>query len=300
MSSEQTKAIEVKAERIINVDNSRYAMLLDTAKFEQIWRASKMYAAMSVVPDHYKGKIENCFLAINMAMQFNVDPFMLMMKSYVVGGKLAMEGQFIIAQMNARGPFTGPVQWKFERDGKKIKSCTAYATHKITNELCEVTVTQEIVDAEGWAKKSGSKWLTMPEQMYRYRSASWLANVFCPEVKLGIMSVDELEDIGEQKSTQPTRKPSNLEQRLTKPVEATITDSPAVAVEEPHSQSVEATGKDSLQVEAEPAEKMKEPRYFCKKCDIDVEESDMKGKAKNLCPNCLRDDNIVDREAPKI
>ena len=97
--------------------------------------------------------------------------------------------------MNKRGPFTGPIQWRFEGEGDD-RTCIAYATHRATNEVCEAPVSWRMVKAEGWLNKDGSKWKTMPEQMFRYRSATFLARLYCPEVMMGIRTVEELEDIG--------------------------------------------------------------------------------------------------------
>lgn len=73
------------------------------------------------------------------------------------------------------------------------RQCTAYATRH-TGELCEAVVSMEMAKAEGWLGKAGSKWITMPEQMLRYRSAMFLARLYCPEVVLGLQAADELED----------------------------------------------------------------------------------------------------------
>jgi hypothetical protein len=51
-----------------------------------------------------------------------------------------------------------------------------------------------MVDGEGWSKKSGSKWLTMPEQMFRYRAASYWAKVYAPEISMGFPTRDEMAD----------------------------------------------------------------------------------------------------------
>ena len=80
---------------------------------------------------------------------------------------------------------------------------TAFATHKKTNQICEATVTWDMVVAEGWnldkTMKSGgvqkSKWNTMPDVMFTYRSATFFARFYCPEVLLGMQTKEELYDI---------------------------------------------------------------------------------------------------------
>lgn len=200
---EEQKDLAKRKITTISTDESSVAVYLDTAKFDQAWRAANLLSKTDLVPAQYKNKPENCFLAFTMATQVGANPFMFMQKTYVIQGKLGMEAQLVIALMNSRGPFTSPVQWEFAGEGKTRK-CTAFATHKVTGQVCKATVDWNMVELEGWNKKPGSKWLTMPDQMFQYRSASFLCSLYCPEVKMGLPTVDELMD---------TFTPEELEQR---------------------------------------------------------------------------------------
>jgi len=178
-------------------DTGMFANLLDTNRFKQMYAIAKLFASSELVPTQYQGHPSNCMVALQMAFRMEVDPMMFMQNTYIVYGRPGIEAKLAIALVNSRGPFNGPIQWKFEGNGKNRK-CTAYATHKITEEVCEVEIPWSMVEAEGWDKeKKGqkSKWVTMPDQMFRYRSAMFLARLYCPEVLLGMHSVDELRDI---------------------------------------------------------------------------------------------------------
>lgn len=199
----QTSAIEQAKPatlRIVTQDDSAFANLLDTAKFEHMWRVATIYAASKIVPAHCQGDRETCFVLIQMAVRLGVDPLMFMQKTFVVQGKPGMEAQMAIALVNSRGPFTGAIQWKLEGEGSS-RQATAFATHKETGEICHCTVSMKIAEAEGWLGKSGSKWKTMPDQMLRYRSAAWLARLYAPECLMGMQTLDELEDIGAERQT---------------------------------------------------------------------------------------------------
>ena len=52
-----------------------------------------------------------------------------------------------------------------------------------------------MVKGEGWLDKSGSKWKTMPEQMFTYRAASFFARKYCPDVLMGLQTVEEVRDV---------------------------------------------------------------------------------------------------------
>jgi hypothetical protein len=213
--AENQEIVKREAPQTIAVDTSSFASYLDTAKFQQIQRVAGMFAASDIVPEHYRGKIANCALAIHMATRLEMDPMMFMQNSYVVHGKPGIQAVVAIALVNSRGPFTGPIQWRFEGTIKdKNRQCTAYAKHKVTGEVCESTVTWAMVDAEGWNKKAGSKWLTLPDLMFQYRSASFLARTYCPEVILGLPTAEELQDIEAGDEYKPTEKVSSLDEKL--------------------------------------------------------------------------------------
>jgi hypothetical protein len=213
------------------VDNGEFGMLMDTSKFAQLQRIGTMYARSKMVPSHFQGDEPSCMVAVQMAMRLNIDPFMFLQKTYVVSGKPGMEAPLVIALINTRGPFAGPIDWDLKKDDKgDVVECTAFATHKATGRVCSSTVTWKMVEAEGWSKKSGSKWLTLREQMFKYRSAAFLGRLYCPEVLMGMATADELHDqeIDVTPATdQPTpeRRPrASLRERV---VEASPVVSPA-------------------------------------------------------------------------
>ena len=62
----------------------------------------------------------------------------------------------------------------------------------------------QMADAEGWTKKNGSKWKTMPELMLSYRAATFFGRMYCPDLLMGMQTADEVEDI--QASKEPEFK----------------------------------------------------------------------------------------------
>ena len=170
------------------------SLFLDVNRFEFAQRVATMLSKSTMVPEHFRNNVGNCVIALNLAERFMADPFMVMQNVYVVHGKPGLEGKLVIALVNQCGKFS-PLQYKFTRDNDgKATACTAYATHLETKEELEQTVTWSMVHAEGWDAKSGSKWLTMPELMFQYRSATFFARVYCPEVILGMQTTEEIFD----------------------------------------------------------------------------------------------------------
>lgn len=285
-------------------DDGEYSIYLDASKFEQAQRAANLICKSDLVPEHFKNKPQNCLIVFDMAQRLGAQPIMLMQKTYIIKGRPAMEAQLVIALVNSRGPFTGPIQWKFNGEGDN-RACTAYATHKVTKQVCDATVTWKMAKLEGWTSKQGSKWLTMPDQMFMYRSATFLARLHCPEVLFGFPTVEELQDIGASpdglKTSEVTELPvSALEDRLSpkKRVESTVTDEPSVPKTDKGTHWTD-TGEPKEEepvfkpVEEPPADTIAdEERYYCKDCGA-VFGKRTKGK-KLLCRSCLSD-KVVDR-----
>jgi hypothetical protein len=61
-------------------------------------------------------------------------------------------------------------------------------------ELKGEKITLEMARKEGWSTKNGSKWLTMPGQMLRYRAASFWSRAYASDLSLGFYTQDEVRD----------------------------------------------------------------------------------------------------------
>lgn len=167
--------------------------------FELAGRMAKALSQASMLPPHYNNNIGNCMVLLDVASRFKklgVSPFTVAQQLVAVNGKFGWQGQFVIAIINRSGRFTGPLQFEKKRDQTgKLISCMAYATDKEGNRVEGVPVTWEMAMGEGWVDKKGSKWQTMPEQMFLYRAASFFGRIHCGDLLMGYPNADELEDI---------------------------------------------------------------------------------------------------------
>jgi len=165
--------------------------------------------------------LANCVIALNMANRMGADPLMIMQNLYIVEGRPAWSSQFVIGAINTSGKYSplrfqvedrGEVEvtyttkeWKWNPQQRKnlpeekvhtIKLrnmvCKAWAIEAATGERLEsAEISMEMAVKEGWYQKNGSKWQTMPEQMLRYRAASFFGRIYAPEVLMGIRTQDE-------------------------------------------------------------------------------------------------------------
>jgi hypothetical protein len=186
MMTENNNKIEKPIEQSINVFGSG---------FEIAQRMANALAASGIVPDMYRGNIPNCLIALDVANRIGIGVLAVMQKMYIVHGKPAFEATFVAAAVNACGRYT-PIRCRCnEKDGDAY-GYYAYATELSTGEvLVGTTVNWKMVYAEEWHTKNGSKWKTLPEQMFKYRAMSFWQREFEPGITMGIMTTDEVDDI---------------------------------------------------------------------------------------------------------
>lgn len=169
----------------------------DERAFQLQQRRASALAASTLVPKQYQGRdnVPNVMIAMNMAKRMDADVLQVMQNLYVVHGKPAWSAQFLIGTFNACGRFSA-IRYQFNEEQTE---CTASTTELATGELITGTkITTKMAEAEGWTSKSGSKWKTMPEQMLRYRAATFLIRSVAPEIGLGLYTKEEMDDVGER------------------------------------------------------------------------------------------------------
>jgi hypothetical protein len=175
------------------------AIGFDTVQgFNALQRVAKLFSASQLIPAIYQNNIANCSIALEMAFRMKASPLMVMQNLYIVHGNPGWSSKFLIASFNQCGRFTAiKYRWCGER-GKPTWGCKAYAKEKATGEEVEgPTVTWLMAKAEGWVDKKGSKWLTMPDLMFMYRSAAFLVRTTAPELTMGLPTAEEVEDLGD-------------------------------------------------------------------------------------------------------
>jgi RecT family len=176
-------------------------------------------------PEANPNGISNCIIALNMAQRLGADPMMIMQNLYLVDGRPSWSSQFIIAAINSSGRYSplrfditggdeeveipyAVTEWVYNQDTKKkepvesnqtarVKNykCVAWVVEKATGERLESTpITMEMAVKEGWYQKNGSKWQSMPEQMLRYRAASFFGRIYAPDLLMGLKTQEEEQD----------------------------------------------------------------------------------------------------------
>jgi len=206
------------------------AGFFDLDSFELMQRVSKAFASSDLVPQAYRGNLANCMIALDMAQRIGANPLMTMQNLYVVHGTPGWSSKFLIATINASGKFNSlRYEWRGEPGAPEF-GCRAWAIELSTGERLDgIWVTWKMVKAEGWDSKSGSKWKTMPDQMFVYRAAAFWQRAYAPELAMGLQTVEDLHDVID---VTPTPVSAAKPSRVHVPTPRPGTGSPAEASDE--------------------------------------------------------------------
>lgn len=195
-----TPANQVTVKRATNNNLSVFA---DIDSFQAAQRMAHALASADFTPETFKGKVANCLLALEMANRINSSVVAVMQNLYIVKGKPAWSGKYVIGAINTSGRFQTSLLYDMEYDEKTKKpiACTAFAYDKMGNKLEGPKVTMDMAKGEGWT--SNPKWTTMPDLMFRYRSASFFGNTYVPDILMGMKTVEEVEDMSYAQLSSP-------------------------------------------------------------------------------------------------
>lgn len=180
--------------------------------FEDAQRIAKALASSTLIPPQFQGQqgFANCLVALEIANRMRMSPFQVMQNLHIIHGRPSWSSQFIIGLINGCGRFS-PLQYEVTGQGDSM-ACTCVATELSSGkDLRGPTVTMAMAKKEGWATKSGSKWLSLPDLMIRYRAAAFWGRLYIPELLVGIQTQEEVVDI-EPVTVKPELPKTSLDQ----------------------------------------------------------------------------------------
>ena len=196
--AEEIKKEEVKQEvavkeRVNMVANLSEGIYSSSDTFNLAYQMAKGLSQSTLVPQQFQNNAANCLIALEQSNRLNISPMAVMQNLYIVQGKPSFSSSFIIGLINASGKYDMELQFDEEEKDGKPYACTCW-TEKDGRKVTGIKITMDMAEKEGWSKKNGSKWLTIPQVMLRYRAASFFARMNCPELSIGLYSKEELDD----------------------------------------------------------------------------------------------------------
>lgn len=206
--------------------------VLDTARFEHMQRIASVMAATSLVPESLRAVkrdkhwepltreqiFANCFLVVNQATRWGMDPFAVAQCCSVVHGKLTFEGKLVAAVLDAKLGVRLSYTWDGEGDRMSIV---------VSGTLPDGTIETVDGNVATWRTSgAGSPWAPGNyRRMLAYRGAREWARLYAPAVMLGVYSDDEMAQMAS-----PARQPAQEAPRLrseTPPAPGPVAPTPA-------------------------------------------------------------------------
>ena len=174
--------------------NDESSIYLQDSAFEMAQRQARSLAASTLVPTEYRGEegLGNCIVALDIAKRMNISPLTVMQNLIIVHNRPSWSSAWIIAQIQGCGRYEN-FNYELSGEGDKMKCyCTATRVSDGKN-IKGSTVSIAMAKAEGWTRNS--KWRTMPEQMLKYRAATFFGRQYIPDLLLGVQTSEEVVDI---------------------------------------------------------------------------------------------------------
>ena len=254
----------------------------DPVTLEEAWRFSEALAASEMIPERFQNKPGDCLIVLDLAKRLNCSWLAVMQHVYSVYGIIGMEAVLVVGLVNQSGLYVDPLEYEVQgndafADDYKVRAC---ATSSSTGTVLHGPwIDWKLVKGEGWSGRKDrkgnliSKWLTMPEQMFHYRAASWFQRRHCPEVTMGMLTTDNITDmprkhvdsrtfdVAQKEETEKIQKEAG-----SKPVDVNPeTKEPAVSDKEAAATKAKADAEKAKLVKADKAAKAKAAREAKKK-----------------------------------
>jgi hypothetical protein len=145
---------------------------------------ARAFADSKMVPEHFKKSVGDCYIAINLANRFGMDPWTLMQELYIVSGKPMPSGKLATAILN--NSLAEKLRPTYSGEGDER---TITLTGRPEGDAEPLSVTLRVKDA----KTQNEQWRKNADQMLMYSAARMWGRRFAPDILLGIVFDDEME-----------------------------------------------------------------------------------------------------------
>lgn len=158
------------------------------ANMSEVMEFSKAMSVSSVgVRKHLRGNVGACLAVTMQAIEWEMSPFAVANKSYLVNDQIAYEAQLLNAVILKRAPIKGRFKVEYRGEGGK-RQCKVWVKLDEEGE----TVEYESPETSGIKPKNSPLWTSDPDQQLFYYSSRALCRRHFPDVLLGVYEVEEL------------------------------------------------------------------------------------------------------------
>lgn len=148
-----------------------------------------MAKAGPMVGKAFRGNPGACVAITMQAMQWGMSPFAVSQKAYVANDAIGYEAQLVTAVINAHAPVKERPQYEYQGEPGKTRRCLITATLKGDSKP-SIYTSPEVAKI---TTKNSPLWKTDEDQQLGYYSIRAWARKYCPEIIMGVYTVDELQ-----------------------------------------------------------------------------------------------------------
>jgi hypothetical protein len=192
--SEENQQIIIKEPRAagptVQAVALREGTFLPASMAEVTTFAQLMASSGPAIGKPFRGQPGLCLAVIMQAINWQMEPFSVASKAYVVNDKVAYEAQLIAAVVNTRAGLVARPSAKYDGQGPE-RRVTISGMFKGDKEVR----TYESPRIKDIKTKNSPLWQADPDQQIFYFAIRSWARRWCPEVLLGALSVDEAETL---------------------------------------------------------------------------------------------------------
>ena len=192
---------------------------------DQALRISEMFAKSDLVPDNYKNKPANIFLAVSAGASLGLAPFQAMQNIAVINGKPSIWGDALLAMVRNDKRCLS-VKETIEGEGT-ARTATCSVSRLAPNGETEVISSNFTM---GNAQKAGllnrKPWQSYPDRMLQMRARGFALRDAFADVIGGLITAEEAEDypIKEAQKTQGTLPKYDKDNRSTEDIVEALKD----------------------------------------------------------------------------
>lgn len=150
-----------------------------------------MAKAGPMVGKAFRGNPGACVAITMQSMQWGMSPFAVSQKAYVTNDNIAYEAQLVTAVINAHAPVKERPQYEYRGDAGKSRQCIITATLKGDSKP-SIYTSPEVSKI---TTKNSPLWKTDEDQQLGYYSIRAWARKYCPEIIMGVYTVDEMASV---------------------------------------------------------------------------------------------------------
>lgn len=160
---------------------------LDFANLNQIMEVARVVAVAGIaIPKHLRENVGACLAVCIQASEWEMSPFAVANKTYVVNDRIAFEAQLVAAVILKRAPIVGRIKYEYSGEGGK-RRCTVSAKLKDGGEVEYTSPEFDKIPV-----KNSPLWKNDPDQQTGYYSVRAMARRHFPDVILGVYTPEEM------------------------------------------------------------------------------------------------------------